>query len=94
MQALTVDEFKRVLTHEFGHYHSGDVALGPWIHKTQAAMARTIIQLSENVLRFVAMLRSEDVARPSAQLSQLVRLQLGVAAQQQGAAAAFLPIPR
>ena len=28
MQALTVDEFKGVLTHEFGHYHAGDVALG------------------------------------------------------------------
>ena len=53
MQALTVDEFKGVLTHEFGHYHAGDVALGPWIHKTQTAMVRTIVQLSENVLRFI-----------------------------------------
>jgi len=53
MQALTVDEFKGVLTHEFGHYHAGDVALGPWIHKTHAAMGRTIAQLSESVLRFI-----------------------------------------
>jgi len=53
MQALTVDEFKGVLTHEFGHYHAGDVALGPWIHKTQSAMGRTIVQLSENVLRYI-----------------------------------------
>ena len=27
MQTLTVDEFKSVLAHEFGHYHAGDVAL-------------------------------------------------------------------
>jgi Zn-dependent protease with chaperone function len=53
MQALTVDEFKGVLAHEFGHYHAGDVALGPWIHKTRVAMIRTIAQLSGNVLRFI-----------------------------------------
>jgi Zn-dependent protease with chaperone function len=53
MQALTVDEFKGVLAHEFGHYHSGDVALGPWIHKTRAAIGRTLEQLSESVLRYI-----------------------------------------
>ena len=53
MHALTVDEFKAVLTHEFGHYHSGDVALGPWIYKTQSAVMRTIVQLGENVLRYI-----------------------------------------
>jgi Zn-dependent protease with chaperone function len=53
MQALTIDEFKGVLAHEFGHYHAGDVALGPWIHKTRIAMIRTIAQLSGNVLRFI-----------------------------------------
>ena len=53
MHALTVDEFKGVVTHEFGHYHSGDVALGPWIYKTQSAMMRTIVQLGENVLRYI-----------------------------------------
>jgi Zn-dependent protease with chaperone function len=53
MQALTVDELKGVLAHEFGHYHAGDVALGPWIHKTRVTMLRTIAQLSESVLRFI-----------------------------------------
>jgi heat shock protein HtpX len=53
MQVLTVDELKGVLAHEFGHYHAGDVALGPWIHKTRSAIGRTIAQLSESVLRFV-----------------------------------------
>jgi heat shock protein HtpX len=53
MQALTVDELKGVLAHEFGHYHAGDVALGPWIHKTRVTMLRTIAQLSGSVLRFL-----------------------------------------
>jgi heat shock protein HtpX len=43
MHAVTVQEFKAILAHEFGHYHSGDVALGPWIHKTRAAIGRTRI---------------------------------------------------
>src|SRR2546430_1534059 len=53
LQALTVDEVKGVLAHEFGHYHAGDVALGPWIHKTRVMMLRTTAQLSESVLRFI-----------------------------------------
>jgi Zn-dependent protease with chaperone function len=53
MQALTIDELKGVLAHEFGHYHSGDVALGPWIHKTRVAVGRTIAQLGESILRFI-----------------------------------------
>ena len=42
LQSLTVQEFKAVLAHEFGHYHAGDVKIGPWIYKTRAAMGRTI----------------------------------------------------
>jgi heat shock protein HtpX len=53
MQALTVDELKGVLAHEFGHYHAGDVALGPWVHKTRIAIGRTLAQLSESVLRYI-----------------------------------------
>lgn len=50
MQSLNVQEFKAVLAHEFGHYHSGDVAIGPWIYKTRAAIGRTIQQLGEGWL--------------------------------------------
>lgn len=53
MQTLTVDEFRGVLAHEFGHYHAGDVALGPWIHNTRVVMIRTILQLSDSALRFI-----------------------------------------
>ena len=51
MQVLSVQEFRSVLAHEFGHYHSGDVKLGPWIYKTRAAIGRTIQQLSNNILQ-------------------------------------------
>jgi heat shock protein HtpX len=53
MQAVSVQEFKAILAHEFGHYHGGDVALGPWIYKTRAAIGRTINQLDEHILQFI-----------------------------------------
>jgi hypothetical protein len=53
LQALSVEQFRAVLAHEFGHYHAGDVALGPWIHKTRSAIARAIHDLREGWLRHV-----------------------------------------
>jgi Zn-dependent protease with chaperone function len=47
LQALSVEELRAVLAHEFGHFHGGDTAVGPWIHKIRAAMARTIQGLQE-----------------------------------------------
>lgn len=47
LHALTVDQFRAVIAHEFGHYHAGDIRLGPWIHKTRAALGRTIDLLSD-----------------------------------------------
>src|SRR4029453_22156 len=43
LQTLTIPELRGVLAHEFGHFHGGDVAIGPWIHKTQAALVRTVV---------------------------------------------------
>ncbi|HKP76920.1 MAG TPA: M48 family metalloprotease, partial [Longimicrobiaceae bacterium] len=34
--------------HEFGHYHGGDTALGPWIYRTRAAIERTLIGMSRH----------------------------------------------
>jgi Zn-dependent protease with chaperone function len=42
LQRLTVSQLRGVLAHEFGHYHGGDVKLGPWIYKTRAAIGRTV----------------------------------------------------
>ena len=33
---------RAVIAHEFGHYAGGDTKLGPWIHRTRAAIGRTI----------------------------------------------------
>lgn len=46
LQVLSVTELRAVLAHEFGHYHGGDTALGPFIYRTRSAMARTVSNLS------------------------------------------------
>jgi heat shock protein HtpX len=48
LQQLSVDEMRAVIAHEFGHYHGGDTALGPWIYKTRAAIGRTLQSLSRH----------------------------------------------
>jgi heat shock protein HtpX len=42
IKGLSPAELKSVIAHEFGHYVGGDVALGPWIYKTRATIARTL----------------------------------------------------
>ena len=46
---LSPSEIEAVIAHEFGHYCSGDVALGPWIYKTRAAIARTLTGVKETI---------------------------------------------
>jgi Zn-dependent protease with chaperone function len=48
LQALTVDEMRAVIAHEFGHYSGGDTKLGPWVYKTRAAIERSIANLNED----------------------------------------------
>jgi Zn-dependent protease with chaperone function len=40
LSILTISQFRAVLAHEFAHYYGGDTSLGPWIYKTQTAIAR------------------------------------------------------
>jgi Zn-dependent protease with chaperone function len=47
---LTTSQFRAVLAHEFGHYYSGDTRLWPFVHKTRAAMARTLGNLGSDSL--------------------------------------------
>jgi Zn-dependent protease with chaperone function len=42
LAVLSVDELRAVLAHEFGHYHGGDVALGPLVYRTRSAIGRTL----------------------------------------------------
>ena len=48
MSRLTTTQFAAVLAHEFGHFHGGDTALGPWIYRTRAAIGRTLANLGEH----------------------------------------------
>jgi heat shock protein HtpX len=48
LQTLTVPELRAVLAHEFGHLDGGDVAIGPWIYSTRAALIRTMEDLHEH----------------------------------------------
>jgi len=50
LTGLSPRELEAVIAHEFGHYCSGDVALGPWIYKTRAAIARTLMGVRETFL--------------------------------------------
>jgi heat shock protein HtpX len=47
LHLVTVDEFKAVLAHEFGHFYGGDTSLGPWIYKTRAAIVRTVMNVGQ-----------------------------------------------
>jgi heat shock protein HtpX len=42
LKGLTPAELRSVIAHEFGHFVSGDVALGPWIYKTRMAIFRAL----------------------------------------------------
>lgn len=42
IQTLTVEQLRAVIAHEFGHFHGGDVKMGPWIYQTRAAIGRAI----------------------------------------------------
>jgi Zn-dependent protease with chaperone function len=48
LEMLSIDELRAVLAHEFGHYHGGDTALGPWIYRTRTAIGRTLDSLARH----------------------------------------------
>ena len=51
LKGLSPAELRSVIAHEFGHFVSGDVALGPWIYKTRAAIFRALEGLSGSILQ-------------------------------------------
>ena len=53
LQVMTVQELKAILAHEFGHYVSRDVSLGPLIYRTRSAISRVIRQVSGGFLQKV-----------------------------------------
>lgn len=55
MRALSLDQFRAVLAHEFAHYYAGDTQLGPWVYGARLRMARVYENLGSNSqsLRFL-----------------------------------------
>jgi Zn-dependent protease with chaperone function len=45
LAVLDQDEVRSVLAHEMGHHIGGDVKLGPWVHRTRAAIVRAVDRL-------------------------------------------------
>jgi heat shock protein HtpX len=81
MEALSVQQFRAVLAHEFGHYYGGDTRLGPWIYKTRAAIERTLQGLHRH---------STALAKPFQWYGQaFVRITHGVSRQQEFSADAL-----
>ena len=50
LEALSVGQIRSVLAHEFGHFHRGDAAFGPWIYATRQAIERVAIVLQGGFL--------------------------------------------
>jgi Zn-dependent protease with chaperone function len=47
LAALSREQFRAVLAHEFGHYAAGDTRLGAWLWRTRQMMCRTIVAVRE-----------------------------------------------
>lgn len=70
IKALSPAELRSVIAHEFGHFVSGDVALGPWIYKTRAAIFRAIDGVSGSVLQWLFVAYGKMFMRMTMQVSR------------------------
>ena len=70
IKALTPAELRSVIAHEFGHFVSGDVALGPWIYKTRAAIFRAIAGVGGGVLQWLFTAYGKMFMRMTMQVSR------------------------
>jgi Zn-dependent protease with chaperone function len=48
LKVVSQGQLRCVIAHEFGHYSGGDTFLGPWVHRTGAAIQRTVELLEGN----------------------------------------------
>jgi Zn-dependent protease with chaperone function len=70
IKALSPAELRSVIAHEFGHFVSGDVALGPWIYKTRAAIFRAIAGVSGSLLQWLFTAYGKMFMRMTMQVSR------------------------
>lgn len=48
MESLTVEQFRAVVAHEFGHYANDDLKYGAWVYRTREAIERTVQSLEQH----------------------------------------------
>jgi len=48
MESLSVEQFRAVVAHEFGHYANEDLKYGAWVYRTREAIERTVRTLAEH----------------------------------------------
>jgi Zn-dependent protease with chaperone function len=95
IKALSPAELRSVIAHEFGHFVSGDVALGPWIYKTRAAIFRAIGNLSGSFLQWFFTAYGRMFMRMTMQVSREQEFVAdATAAKVAGAAAAISALKR
>src|SRR5687768_16965291 len=70
LKALSPAELRSVIAHEFGHFVSGDVALGPWIYKTRAAIFRAVEGVSGSLLQWLFVAYGKMFMRMTMQVSR------------------------
>ena len=70
IKALSPAELRSVVAHEFGHFVSGDVALGPWIYKTRAAIFRAVESVGGGVLQWLFTAYGKMFMRMTMQVSR------------------------
>ncbi len=70
IKALSPAELRSVIAHEFGHFVSGDVALGPWIYKTRAAIFRAIGSVGSSMLQWLFTAYGKMFMRMTMQVSR------------------------
>ena len=66
LKGLSPAELRSVIAHEFGHFVSGDVALGPWIYKTRAAICRALEGQRQRPAMAVRLVRADVHAHDDA----------------------------
>ncbi|QGG96591.1 M48 family metallopeptidase [Actinomarinicola tropica] len=59
MRVLEPEELESVIAHEFGHFHGGDVELGPILYQMRGSLTRTLAAVDDSFLRRPFMLYAE-----------------------------------
>ena len=73
LAALDREALRAVIVHEFGHFHGGDVRLGPWIYGTRESIARASSTLGQVRIDFRLQIAAALVRIPFVLYAELYR---------------------